>query len=390
MFWMILSVPVGIMILCASLLATCVQIVLSVLVFPISPYTYRVVNAYMMLSFWSMFVWLVEWWGRVELRVYGDPKDWAYFGKESALCICNHRSDIDWAIGWVFSQRAGCIGGTRALIKEEAKWVPVVGWSMWFSEYLFLARNYAKDQTTIKDGYERLRHFPLFFWVALFVEGTRFTEEKLKVAQEFAKEAGIPVPRNTLVPRTKGFVMSVQELRGHAPAVYDFTVNYPKGMPRPTFSNILKRKHSQIDVHLRRVPMEDIPNDSEEAAKWCRDVFVKKDDILDVYIKFNGFDEKERLPTTKSPLTIVHTCIWTSLVLAAGYFLVGPALASITLSWATLGWSLIGLVATLVVLRFLVKFTQSEHGTPASRLSKKNKTNGAAAAPKEADSAKAE
>lgn len=379
---MLLSIPVGIMILCASLIVTCVQILLSILVFPFSPYTYRVVNAYLMLSYWSMFVWLVEWWGCVEVRAYGEQKDWDHFGTESALCVSNHRSDVDWAIGWVFAQRSGCIGGTRAMIKEEAKWVPVVGWSMWFSEYLFLARNYAKDQTTIKDGYDRLRRFPLFFWVALFVEGTRFTEEKLQAAQEFARQAGVPVPRHTLVPRTKGFVMSVQELRGHTGAVYDFTVNYPTGAPKPTFTNILKRKHSYIDVHLRRVPMAEIPNDTEGAAKWCQDIFIKKDSILDVYIANNGFDEKERLPTTKSPLTILHTCIWTTLVLLANYFLVVARLASITFSWATFGWIALGLGVAFVLVHFMVKFTQSEHSTSAARLSKKSQkakaaTNGA-------------
>ena len=41
------------------------------------------------------------------------------------------------------------------------------------------------------------------FWVALFVEGTRFTQSKLIAAQEFATSRGMPVPKNVLVPRTK-------------------------------------------------------------------------------------------------------------------------------------------------------------------------------------------
>ena len=41
------------------------------------------------------------------------------------------------------------------------------------------------------------------FWVALFVEGTRFTHTKLLAAQEFAISRGIPVPKNVLIPRTK-------------------------------------------------------------------------------------------------------------------------------------------------------------------------------------------
>ena len=39
--------------------------------------------------------------------------------------------------------------------------------------------------------------------MALFVEGTRFTKAKLLAAQQFAAKAGMRVPQNVLVPRTK-------------------------------------------------------------------------------------------------------------------------------------------------------------------------------------------
>ncbi|CAI5499067.1 unnamed protein product [Closterium sp. Naga37s-1] len=298
-----------------------------------------------------MLIWLIEWWGRVEVRLYGDPKDHAYYGKESALCVSNHRSDVDWAIGWVFCQRCGCLGGTRALIKEEAKWMPVIGWSMWFSEYLFIARNYATDQRRILDGYARLRSFPRFFWTALFMEGTRFTPEKLKAAQEYAKEAGLPIPRHVLVPRTKGLVMSVEQTRGHAGAIYDFTVNYPVGKPPPTFANIFKRKASQIDVYFERVPMDQIPQDAEGISKWCQESFVKKDKKLDYYVAHNGFDEKQRLNTTKCPKSILHTCFWTALNFVVYGWIFTRNLSAITFTWATLGWIAVGVAAVLAVVQ---------------------------------------
>lgn len=52
-------------------------------------------------------------------------------------------------------------------------------------------------------GFENLRDFPTPFWLAVFVEGTRFTQAKLVAAQEYAIEAKLPVPRNVLIPRTK-------------------------------------------------------------------------------------------------------------------------------------------------------------------------------------------
>lgn len=57
--------------------------------------------------------------------------------------------------------------------------------------------------TILQSGLLRLKDFPLPFWLALFVEGTRFTQAKLFAAQEYAVSNGLPIPRNVLIPRTK-------------------------------------------------------------------------------------------------------------------------------------------------------------------------------------------
>ncbi|KAL6573506.1 hypothetical protein OROHE_001965 [Orobanche hederae] len=77
---------------------------------------------------------------------------------------------------------------------------------MWFSGFIFLERNWAKDEDTMKSGFEEPSDFSMPSWLALFVEGTQFTREKLVAAQEYAAWAGLPVPRNILIPRTKRFL----------------------------------------------------------------------------------------------------------------------------------------------------------------------------------------
>jgi hypothetical protein len=114
----------------------------------------------------------------------------------------------------------------------------VIGWSMWFAEYLFLERSWAKDEKTLKVilhlsctrhptfsfshielfifgiqwGLQRLKDFPRPFWLALFVEGTRFTPAKLLAAQEYAASQGLPAPRNVLIPRTKVLRCSLTDM----------------------------------------------------------------------------------------------------------------------------------------------------------------------------------
>jgi len=55
----------------------------------------------------------------------------------------------------------------------------------------------------LQSGFRQLEDFSLPFWLALFVEGTRFTQEKLLAAQNYAASRGLPIPRNVLIPRTK-------------------------------------------------------------------------------------------------------------------------------------------------------------------------------------------
>ena len=84
--------------------------------------------------------------------------------------------------------------------------------------------------------------------MALFVEGTRFTQAKLEAAQEYAASAGLPVPRNVLIPRTKGFVSAVSQMRSFVPAVYEVTVAIPKSSPPPTMLRLFKGQSSVVSI----------------------------------------------------------------------------------------------------------------------------------------------
>ena len=45
-------------------------------------------------------------------------------------------------------------------------------------------------------------------------EGTRFTEAKLVVSNEVCRLKGYPPTKHTLLPRTKGFVLSMHGMKG--------------------------------------------------------------------------------------------------------------------------------------------------------------------------------
>jgi len=59
----------------------------------------------------SVIPWALESWAEYDIRVFAKKDEWeTYANTENALCILNHRGDLDWMLGWVFIERAGMLG----------------------------------------------------------------------------------------------------------------------------------------------------------------------------------------------------------------------------------------------------------------------------------------
>lgn len=369
----VVIVPLGVLFFLSGLVVNFIQAICFVLVRPLSKSLYRRINRVVAELLWLELVWLFDWWAGVQVKLFTDMETFRLMGKEHALVICNHRSDIDWLVGWVLAQRSGCLGSSLAVMKKSSKVLPVIGWSMWFSEYLFLERSWAKDETTLKSGLQRLRDYPQPFWLALFVEGTRFTQAKLLAAQEYAASTGLPVPRNVLIPRTKGFVSAVSNMRPFVPAVYDISVAIPKDSPPPTMLRLFKGQPSVIHVHLKRHLMKELPESDDDVAKWCRDIFVAKDNLLDKHNAEGTFGDQEQ-DTSRRMKPLVVVVAWVcAIVFGAMKFLQWTSLLS---SWKGIAFSAVVLVIVTVLMQILIQFSQSERSTPAKVVPAKPKNQG--------------
>ncbi|OVA12264.1 Phospholipid/glycerol acyltransferase [Macleaya cordata] len=367
-------VPMGLLFLLSGLIVNLIQAACFVLVRPVSKSLYRRINRVVAELLWLELVWLIDWWAHVKNMLVLNLKFENFPGKEHALLIANHRSDIDWLVGWVLAQRSGCLGSALAVMKKSSKFLPVIGWSMWFSEYLFLERSWAKDEITLKSGLQRLKDFPRPFWLALFVEGTRFTQAKLLAAQEYATSAGLPVPRNVLIPRTKGFVASVSNMRSFVPAIYDATVAVPKNQPAPTMLRILKGQPSVVHVHIKRHLMKELPETEDGVAQWCRDIFVAKDALLDKHIAEDTFGDQQLQDTGRPIKSLVVVISWSCLLIfGALKFLQWSSLLS---SWKGIAFSVVGLAIVTILMHILVVFSQSERSSSAKAANSRQQRNG--------------
>ncbi|KAK9125964.1 hypothetical protein Scep_014810 [Stephania cephalantha] len=512
-------VPLGFLFFLSGLIVNLAQAICFVVIRPLSKNTYRKINRVLVELLWLELIWLIDWWAHVKVQLYTDSETFNLMGKEHALLICNHRSDIDWLVGWVLAQRAGCLGSALALMKKSSKFLPrnpslfkigmcsahspdhiaffqellvmamsvhlgdslfnndlvahvlpspffityptklaaivslsfeqlheqynifflgctdlvvrfdkvlpsaldkhlfpllgaslaglgvphwrfsawcqdcivhvadrlacfsivvppflvgtkVIGWSMWFSEYVFLERSWVKDESILKAAFQRLKSFPHPFWLALFVEGTRFTQAKLLAAQEYAASTGLPIPRNVLIPRTKGFVTAVSNIRSFVPAIYDVTVVVPKDQPPPTMLRIMKGQPSVVHVHIKRHSMKELPETDDGVAQWCRDVFIAKactmgllfDDLLDKHLADGTFDEQLQdtgCPKKSFLVVISWSCL---LIYGALKFFQRSSLLS---SWKGIAFSAASLAIVTILMHTLILFSQSERSMPA-------------------------
>ncbi|KAM0912004.1 hypothetical protein ACQ4PT_013085 [Festuca glaucescens] len=354
--------PLGLLFLLSGLVVNTVQAVLFLTIRPISKRLYRQINVFLAELLWLQLIWLVDWWAGVKVQLYGDPETFKLMGKEHALLISNHRSDIDWLVGWILAQRSGCLGSAIAIMKKSSKFLPVIGWSMWFAEYLFLERSWAKDEKTLKSGLQRLKDFPRSFWLALFVEGTRFTPAKLLAAQEYAVSQGLTAPRNVLIPRTKGFVSAVSIMRDFVPAIYDTTVIIPEESPKPTMLRILQGQSSVVHVRIKRHAMSDMPKSDEDVSKWCKDIFVAKDALLDRHLATGTFDE-EIIPIGRPVKSLVVVLSWSCLLLYGAHrFLQWTQLLS---TWKGVILFATGLAMVTAVMHVFITFSQAERSSSA-------------------------
>ena len=130
-------------------------------------------------------------------------------GKEHAVILMNHHYELDWLFGWMVADRQGILGNCRVYVKKVIKYVPVIGWAWCFSDTLFLARDWGKDQVVLDDCLGALMDYPDPVWILLFPEGTRFTKDKYLASKKFAESRNLPVLKHHLVPRTKGFSYTI-------------------------------------------------------------------------------------------------------------------------------------------------------------------------------------
>lgn len=205
-----------------------------------------------------------------------DPHNWY-------LVNSNHQSWADiFVLQHLFNRRIPLL---KFFIKDQLKWVPVMGLAWWALDFPFMRRHSeeylklhpemrGKDQAATRRACEKFALIPTS--VMNFLEGTRFTP---------AKHAKQQSPyRHLLKPKAGGIALALNAMGDKFRAILDVTIVYPDGAPN--FWDFLCGRLRRVIVRVQSLPVPehlmqgDYAADAatrEAFAVWVRLLWRDKD-----------------------------------------------------------------------------------------------------------------
>lgn len=264
------------------------------------------INSYLVYVLFSPPICLLYYWSNVSLRIQLKDVELIESSKRPMLGIIvpNHSYELDYMISFVLADQLGGVGCYKSMSKEELKYLPIIGWSMWMSDIIFVKRDWKRDREIIATKLDALFDYDQTI-LGIFAEGTRFTEEKHKLSVEFARSRDMEPFKYHLVPRARGFNYAVRHyfreivLNGRASEDMFKILNLQIVMPdKPKFRDFIEGRQLRADVYCEEIKLdedvrEQVINSANEdqcpkLSKLLMDIYRRKDKLMDEYYKAGG------------------------------------------------------------------------------------------------------
>lgn len=152
---------------------------------------------------------------------------------EGAIIIANHPSTADWVYLWSWMMRFGDLTKLKIVLKASLHKVPIVGWALQCSRYLFLQRVWNSDREHMR---VLSRHWagddesnPNQVQMLLFPEGTDLRpfsyDQSCAFVQKAENSGKLRQFQHVLQPRVTGFLHLLKLMRENktATCIYDIT-----------------------------------------------------------------------------------------------------------------------------------------------------------------------
>ncbi|KAL8715566.1 MAG: hypothetical protein Q9220_000902 [cf. Caloplaca sp. 1 TL-2023] len=217
---------------------------------------------------------------------------------ERMILIANHQIYTDWLYLWWIGYTNGMHGRIYVILKESLRRIPVIGWGMQFSQFIFLKRNWEQDKDSLAAHLQKLNDGIAPMWLMLFPEGTNLHPVTREASKKWADKNQIPDMQHQLLPRSKGMQFCIQQLRKTVPYVYDCTIAY-EGVPTGEYASEIftlqaayfgGQPPKSVNMYWRRFDIWSIPVDNDRAFdNWLRARWIEKDQLLENYQKTGRF-----------------------------------------------------------------------------------------------------
>jgi lysophosphatidic acid acyltransferase/lysophosphatidylinositol acyltransferase len=172
---------------------------------------------------------------------------------------------------------------------------------------IFVKRNWQKDEKNIQKMFEELKTYRYPIWLISYPEGSRVTPKKIEMSQQFAKERNLPLLNTVLIPRTKGFVATVNALRNtHIKYVYDLTIYYEPVIPTVYDIFAHKLNDTKLIIHIKRYEISTLPSDESKLSQWLYERFQEKDKLIERLKKGDIPPQNNETPPLRVHVVVVH------------------------------------------------------------------------------------
>lgn len=228
-------------------------------------------------------VWLARKWVAANRRLYRalHANEWqVHIDGEldpngSYLLVANHQSWADILVLFdAFHERTPF---ARFFMKQELKYVPIIGAVCWAMDMPFMTRRSGQaDIRTIRQTCEVYREVPVT--IVNFLEGTRSTAAKRKV---------IASPyRHLLPPKTGGFCYTLNAMGDQLAGIIDVTLVYePSDRPLAWSWLCGEQRNTHVSVRLLPLPEAVLKADGDKqrraAQQWLHGLWQEKDALLE-------------------------------------------------------------------------------------------------------------
>lgn len=226
---------------------------------------------------------------RVEVVMYGDA-DEALKKKESVLYLANHQSTVDWLVADMIALRGGSLGHLRYVMKDTLQLMPLYGHYFYAHGCIYVKRGNFNQRKMIA-SLDYLRHPSIPTWLIIFPEGTRYypgTPKVIQNSEQYARDHNLQVLKHHLVPKVKGTWLVTKHLHEKFDALYDVSVFYEGTVDQagvrgnaPQLIEFLMGRCKKVHIHIRRIPMSEVPQEEDSLRSWLHDLYAEKDKLAE-------------------------------------------------------------------------------------------------------------